>query len=128
VLVTDPKTESSKRVLPLTAEIRAALECLKQRLANKGIQPSDDDYLVVTDENKPLSLSTLHSTFNQITKESGIRRIRIHDIRHTAAVLALQAGVPLIAVSETFGHSGIELLDAHTRQKCQDYLDNSVPR
>ena len=109
VIEGEPKTESSNRVLPLTPEVRAALERLRERLSNRGFEPGPDDYLVVTDENQPLSLSTLHRTYKRVTTEAGIRRIRIHDIRHTAAVLALQAGVPLIAVSETFGHSGIEI-------------------
>ena len=109
MLVGAPKTESSNRVLPLTPEIRASLERLKERLGNKGIQPGADDYLVVTEENKPLSLSTLHRTYTRLTTQAGIRRIRIHDIRHTVAVVALEAGVPLIAVSEAFGHSGIEI-------------------
>jgi integrase len=104
-----PKTESSKRVLPLTPEIMAALERLKERLNRRGIEPSAEDHLVVTEDNKPLSLSTLHRTYANIAAAAGIRRIRIHDIRHTVAVVALEAGVPLVAVSEAFGHSGIEI-------------------
>jgi integrase len=109
VIVAEPKTESSNRVLPLTPEVIASLERLKVRLNGLGIEPGPDDYLVVTEDNKPLSLTTLHRTYTRLTLEAGIRRIRIHDIRHTVAVVALEAGVPLIAVSEAFGHSGIEI-------------------
>jgi hypothetical protein len=35
----------------------------------------------------------------------GMRRIRLHDLRHTWATLALQAGVPLKVVSERLGHA-----------------------
>jgi Phage integrase family len=33
--------------------------------------------------------------------------IRLHDLRHTAASLALQAGVPMKVVSEQLGHSSL---------------------
>lgn len=104
-----PKTENSNRVLPLTPEICSALAALKTRLNEKGLEPVADDHLVVTDENKPMSLSTLNRTYTRLLAQAGVRRIRIHDIRHTVAVVALEAGVPLIAVSEAFGHSGIEI-------------------
>ena len=36
---------------------------------------------------------------------SGLGALRLHDIRHTAATLALAAGVPVLDVSEMLGHS-----------------------
>jgi hypothetical protein len=39
----------------------------------------------------------------------GLPPIRLHDLRHTAASLALQAGVPLKVVSEQLGHSTITI-------------------
>lgn len=104
-----PKTESSTRVLPLTPEIKEALSRLANHLKSKGIETDTNDHLVVTEENNPISLSTLHRTYTQICMTAGLRRIRIHDIRHTVAVVAIEAGSPLLAVSEAFGHAGIEI-------------------
>ena len=42
-----------------------------------------------------------------IAKEAGLPPIRLHDLRHTAASLALQAGVPMKVVSEQLGHSSL---------------------
>ena len=33
----------------------------------------------------------------------------MHDLRHTSAVIALEAGIPLEAVSEGLGHSGVDI-------------------
>lgn len=44
--------------------------------------------------------------------KNGNRYIRIHDLRHTSAVLALQAGVPLEAVAQALGHTGVEITKA----------------
>jgi integrase len=38
-------------------------------------------------------------------KASGLRRIRLHDTRHTAASLMLASGVPTKVVSEMLGHA-----------------------
>jgi integrase len=42
-------------------------------------------------------------------KSSGLPRIRFHDLRHTFATLALQAGVPLKVVSDILGHANISI-------------------
>jgi integrase len=51
---------------------------------------------------KPTSISTL---FHSITKRAGIGHLRFHDLRHTAASLMLERGVPITTVAEMLGHS-----------------------
>lgn len=34
----------------------------------------------------------------------GLRRIRLHDLRHTHATIAVKAGVPVKVISERLGH------------------------
>jgi integrase len=40
-----------------------------------------------------------------LVRDSGLRRIRLHDLRHTHASILLKAGVPVKVVSERLGHS-----------------------
>jgi integrase len=48
-------------------------------------------------------------------KRSGLPRIRLHDLRHTWATLALQAGVHPKVVSERLGHGSIAItLDTYS--------------
>ena len=42
--------------------------------------------------------------FERDLKEAGIRRIRFHDLRHTAATLMIDRGVDLVTVSKILGH------------------------
>jgi integrase len=42
-------------------------------------------------------------------KAAGVPRIRLHDLRHTWATLALAAGVPPKVVSERLGHANIQV-------------------
>ena len=44
-------------------------------------------------------------TFQRIARGAGLPPIRLHDLRHTSASLALAAGVPMKVVSELLGHS-----------------------
>jgi len=45
--------------------------------------------------------------FDKHVKESGLPRIRLHDLRHTHATLALAAGIHPKVVSERLGHSTV---------------------
>src|SRR4051794_200122 len=42
--------------------------------------------------------------FERLVRNAGMRVIRLHDLRHTHATLALKAGVPVKVVSERLGH------------------------
>jgi len=43
--------------------------------------------------------------FNRLVDRAGVRRIRLHDVRHTYATLALNSGVEPKIVSDRVGHS-----------------------
>lgn len=51
----------------------------------------------------------LYGRFVKLAAENGLPPIRLHDLRHGAASLALQAGVDLKVVSDQLGHSSIVL-------------------
>ena len=42
--------------------------------------------------------------FPKLATEAGVRRIRLHDLRHGAASLMLAAGIPIEVVSKRLGH------------------------
>ena len=44
-----------------------------------------------------------------LAAKAGLRRIRLHDLRHGAASLRLAAGVPIEVISKILGHSSIAL-------------------
>ncbi|MDA8992674.1 site-specific integrase [Aquiluna sp.] len=100
----DTKTKSSIRELPLGSTVLIALH-----KSLSTMEPSPDDYLVTSRDGLPLSLSVLHRKFKLLLREAGVRRVRIHDLRHSAANLASESLVPLEAVSQALGHSSIEV-------------------
>jgi integrase len=46
-------------------------------------------------------------------KQAGLRSLRVHDLRHTAAASWLAAGMPLIYVQRQLGHASIRTTERH---------------
>lgn len=60
--------------------------------------------MVGTDElGHPYHPTTISSWFGQEVAKAGLRRIRLHDTRHTAASLMLADGVPVHVVAQLLG-------------------------
>jgi integrase len=54
---------------------------------------------------RALHPSTLSKQFDRLSFEAGLPRIRLHDLRHGAATLALAAGVDMKVISAMLRHS-----------------------
>ena len=55
---------------------------------------------------KPMDLSRVNRALKKTLSEAGIgKHIRVHDLRHTAASMALMKGIPGKVVQEMLGHS-----------------------
>jgi integrase len=76
----------------------------KERLAAGGAY-SDDGYLLADEIGRPYHPDWITHHFDQLVKQTGLPRIRLHDCRHTAASLLLASGVPTKVVSELLGHA-----------------------
>lgn len=106
-----PKSRSGVRTVPLDPETVRQLRCWRERQAAERAEWGDgyqDLGLVFTWENGlPLTPDHAYRLFLRLTQRAGLPRIRLHDLRHTSASLALAAGVPLKVVSDRLGHSSI---------------------
>jgi integrase len=58
---------------------------------------------------QPLNPDHLYREFIRASREAGLPPIRLHDLRHGAASLALQAGTSLKVIQDQLGHSSIVL-------------------
>ncbi len=58
-------------------------------------------------DGSPIHPDALTKQFIKAVKASGLPRIRLHDLRHTHATLALQAGIHPKVVSERLGHASV---------------------
>lgn len=98
-VITDPKTVNSNRVIQmpefLTEEIQEYLKMLY------GIEADDRMF--------PLTKSYLHHEMDRGVKASGVKRIRIHDLRHSHISLLIQMGFSAVAIAKRVGHESIDI-------------------
>lgn len=109
-----PKTASGEaRIVDLDSGTLGVL--MAQRLTQEAERAQwgeayDDHGLVFAREDgSPIPPSDVTDRFHALSDEAGLRRIRLHDLRHGQASLMLAAGVPIAVVSKRLGHSSIAL-------------------
>jgi integrase len=119
VVVSEPKTAKGRRVIaldPATADVlkgQAARQLEEQR---EWGEARTDTGLVFTKENgEALDPETISRWFRIAVKQSLLPEVRLHDLRHTHATLALQAGIHPKVVSERLGHATVSItLDTYS--------------
>lgn len=98
------KTSASLRKIPISGLTK---DFLKTMRGSGGF--ADRDFVISGVGGGAYSISKLGKDFSKFCTTNGIRRIRIHDLRHTSAVLSLLGRAPLEAVSQALGHSGLDV-------------------
>ncbi len=113
LMVCPPKTAHSARVIALDRTTIAALRvhCSRQHAEADayGEGYRDSGYVFTNLNGDPVAPGRLTHVFQKLIAEHDVPPIRLHDLRHGAATLALAAGVQLKVVQEMLGHSSIVL-------------------
>jgi integrase len=106
---TSPKTKAGIRKLTLGQSTLEILHDHKQvqflQIQNAGDAWQDHDLIFTTLIGTPLDKYNLLKSFKKLVRKIGLPQIRFHDLRHTAASLMLNHGIPVIVVSKRLGHS-----------------------
>jgi len=105
----EPKTDRSRRQIPLPINLALLLGQLreqKQATAKwSGQEFSEDDFVFARPDGSLPDPHYLSKVFQRIVKTAGLKRIRLHDLRHTYATLQRNAGQPIEAISRVLGHA-----------------------
>jgi integrase len=106
-----PKTRRSRRSIPLPRPCVEALRAHRRRQARErlalGPAWTDSGLVFTTMLGTPIEPRNISRSFDQLCDRADLRRIRLHDLRHTCATLLLAQGVPARVVMEILGHSQI---------------------
>ena len=105
----EPKSKSGTRTIYLGKQALELLENHK-REQQLFISAAGDDWTCLdlvfpSGAGTPLTGSNIRRDFRRLLKVSGLPQIRFHDLRHTAASLMLNHGIPVLIVSKRLGHS-----------------------
>ena len=114
-----PKTKRSQRLITLDRRTTTALREHRAAQAQKrlvaGSVWQDHDLVFCRDDGSPTHPDSFSHTFERQVAASNLPRIRLHDLRHTHASLALAAGIHPKVVSERLGHANISItLDTYS--------------
>ncbi len=107
----ETKRAGSRRLIRLQNWVLARLKQLKGfQTAHPIVDPEEwpeaVDLIFVTEFGRPVNVNSLvYKHFKPILKRAGLPNIRLYDLRHTAATLALTVGVSPKVVSEQLGHT-----------------------
>ncbi len=106
-----PKTARSRRTIPLPTICVDALHAHQRRQhmerAQAGERWQETGLLFTTMIGTAVEPRNLNRHFSALCARAGVRKIRLHDLRHTCASLLLAQGVPARVVMELLGHSAI---------------------
>lgn len=116
----DPKTMHSRRKLVMNQVLIEALK--RQQLRQKkaklaaGSAWIETEAVFTTSIGTRLYPSNVQKRYKKLTKQLGLRYVRIHDLRHTVANLLLDDEIPLESVSRLLGHSSLSItMDIYAR-------------
>lgn len=97
--ITEPKTEKSNRVIQLPIFLCDELEQYLGMLY--GYMASDRIFSVTK--------SYFHHEMTRGCNTSGVKKIRIHDLRHSHVAYLIELGFSPVAIAERLGHEGIAM-------------------
>jgi len=109
----DPKTSASRRILPISDALAESLDRQQMRQAvqemSAGHRWKQTGYVFTSQVGTPFSRSNLRKKYMQFLQEVDVRFIRLHDLRHSVARIALDSGkVPIEQASQALGHTRID--------------------
>jgi integrase len=117
----ETKRARSRPIIRLQNWVLSKLKDLKQcQIENPVVDPEEwpeaVDLVFVTELGRPVNVNSLvYKHFKPILKRAELSNIRLYDLRHTAATLALTVGVSPKVVSEQLGHtSAASTLDVYS--------------
>lgn len=134
----EPKSERSRRLVPLSRDAREALA--RQRARQDALREAAgtawqgrDDLVFTDDVGRPMRTRNVAERLHDATDRLELPRCRVHDLRHTAASLMVAQGVPLTTVSRVLGHSTIAItfdtystLTEDVEQAAADAMDRAL--
>ena len=105
----EPKADRSRRTLALPTPLVDALRAhraaqLEERIA-AGPLWQDHDLVFAQPNGRPIERKSDWRAWKALLLEAGVRDVRLHDGRHTAATLLLSAGVHPRVVMDVLGHA-----------------------
>ncbi|ACO84363.1 site-specific integrase [Clostridium botulinum] len=97
-IINPPKTLKSKREVTISDFLCEDIKEYKNKIYNLN---ENERIFTIAKQN-------INAQLNRTCKKSGIKKIRLHDLRHSHASLLIELGFTPLLISERLGHENIE--------------------
>lgn len=104
----ETKTKSGRRTVSLPDEAMNAFAEQRKRMLAKG-RYGPKQFVFQSRTGKAVLGTCVTQALHRALKLAGIPKVRFHDLRHTHATIALQAGVNVKVLQERLGHGSIKV-------------------
>lgn len=94
-----PDTKTGKRCIPLPQAAREVLSSIPRTTGNPFVIEGKFPNSHITDLQHP---------WRRLRKKAGLDDVRIHDLRHTYASIAVSGGMPIQMVGKLLGHTQLQ--------------------
>ena len=125
LVIDTPKTKNSIRDIPMTSDLHKLLKSLKKVV--------NDNYYVLTNEEKPTEPRTYRNYYKRLLKRLGIPLLKFHGLRHSFATRCIEGKCDYKTVSVLLGHSNISTTlnlyvhpNLEQKKKCINQMKKSL--
>ncbi len=118
-VISPPKTPKSNRIITVPDFLLADIKDYMNSIY--GIKETDRLF--------PLTKSFIEHEMQRGIKNSGVKRIRVHDIRHSHCALLFEMGIAPLEVADRLGHERVETtlnIYAHIYPNKQKHLSDKL--
>lgn len=112
-VITTPKTRKSNRVLTLPDFLAEEMQDYISRLPW---------YLKVDDRIFTITKSGLHHEMDRGCRETGVKRIRVHDLRHSHVSMLIEMGFSAVDIANRVGHESVKVTYRYAHMFPNKYL------
>lgn len=124
--IKEPKSLSSIRKVSLGKTL--SIRLLEYKAMQELQQGFSNDWFIFGGC-KTLPQTSITRIKNKAVKESGVKKIRLHDFRHSHASNLIAGGCNIVAVSKRLGHESVEItlkVYAHLMEESDDEITNYI--
>ncbi|QIM22143.1 site-specific integrase [Phycicoccus sp. HDW14] len=119
------KSANSRRTVLLNREHVEVLKRVREehvkRQLMEAVEYNPEGYVFVTSRGTPFDPNNDAKRWESLLERAGVRKVRRHDARHSAATLLLEGGAPMAQVQKLLGHSSITTtVDVYGHVKAAD--------
>ena len=123
IIISSPKTESSRRKIPIAAELMPLLQQFK----------SNSNFYVISGKKKYIEPRTYRKFFKKMLNILKISKLKFHSLRHTFATQAIENRIDYKTVSEILGHTSVGITlnlyvhpDLEHKKECLNKIFNNL--